>query len=115
MLYTVQKILQSISFRSPIFSHFTEVVNGAASVRAYKQESRFIQENINKVDKSVCCGYLNISSNRWLGTRTESLGNLIILFAGLFAIWSRGTISAGLAGKQQIHKYYLRPKYVRTR
>ena len=91
------KRLDSIN-RSPIFSHFTEVVNGASSVRAYGQVDRFVQENLSKVDRSVSCGYLNFSSNRWLGTRTETLGNLIILFAGLFAIWSRGTLSAGLAG-----------------
>ena len=91
------KRLDSI-YRSPIFSHFTEGVSGAQSVRAYGHQDRFVKENMQRVDRSVGIGYLNIASNRWLGTRIDNLGNIVILFASLFAIWSRDSMSTGLAG-----------------
>lgn len=37
-------------------------------------------------------------ANRWLGIRLEMVGNIIILFAALFAILNRDTISPGIAG-----------------
>ena len=79
-------------------SHFTETVTGATTIRAYRAQHRFIEENKNRIDANVRCAYLNYASNRWLGTRVENCGNLVILFASLFAILSRDTISPGLAG-----------------
>ena len=35
---------------------------------------------------------------RWLGLWLENVGNLIVLFAGLFAVIGRDSISPGLAG-----------------
>ena len=35
---------------------------------------------------------------RWLGLWLENVGNLIVLFAGLFAVIEKDTISPGLAG-----------------
>lgn len=39
-----------------------------------------------------------VCSFRWLALRLEFLGNLIILFAGLFAVISRDSIESGLVG-----------------
>ena len=80
-----------------IYSHFTETVTGAATIRAFRSQDRFIEENKSKIDANVRCAYLNYASNRWLGTRVENFGNLVVVFASLFAILSRDTISAGLA------------------
>lgn len=46
----------------------------------------------------MCCNYYNYCSNRWLGIRIETLGNIIIFFAALFAIISRDTLSPGKVG-----------------
>ena len=35
---------------------------------------------------------------RWLGLWLENVGNLIVLFAGLFAVIEKDSISPGLAG-----------------
>ena len=91
------KRLESIS-KSPIFSHFTESVTGATTIRAYNQNARFIRENQEKVELNVQCNYYNYCSNRWLAVRIETLGNVIIFFAALFAILGRDTLSAGKAG-----------------
>jgi ATP-binding cassette subfamily C (CFTR/MRP) protein 1 len=91
------KRLYSIS-KSPIFSHFTETTNGAPTIRAYKQQKRFIQNSQDKVSVNVTSIYLNLMSNRWLGTILENLGNFIIFFAALFAVVAKDSLSAGQAG-----------------
>lgn len=41
--------------------------------------------------------YLSMASNRWLSTRIENIGNLIIFFTALFAVINRESLSPGLA------------------
>ncbi len=91
------KRLQSIS-KSPIFAHFSESVQGAVSIRAYVNEDRFVAESEGRVATNVRSYYLSLSSNRWLGTRMETLGNCIILFAALFSVLARNKLTAGVAG-----------------
>lgn len=82
------KRLESVS-RSPIYSHFGETVSGVQAIRAYGQQERFINESEHKVDVNQICYYPSIISNRWLAVRLEMIGNLIILFASLFAVLGR--------------------------
>lgn len=35
---------------------------------------------------------------RWLAVRLETIGNLIVLFAGLFAVLGQETLTPGMAG-----------------
>ncbi|CRL00438.1 CLUMA_CG013703, isoform B [Clunio marinus] len=90
------KRLESVS-RSPIYSHFGESITGAQTIRAYTVQPRFIHESENKVDFNQICYYPSIIANRWLAVRLEMVGNLIILFAALFAVMS-DSISPGFAG-----------------
>lgn len=39
-----------------------------------------------------------VMCNRWLAVRLESLGNLIVFFAAIFAVVSRGSVSPGIVG-----------------
>ncbi|KAJ8918530.1 hypothetical protein NQ315_013034, partial [Exocentrus adspersus] len=82
------KRLESVT-RSPIYSHFGETVTGVQAIRAYGQQERFMHESENKVDTNQVCYYPSIISNRWLAIRLEMIGNLIILFASLFAVLGR--------------------------
>ncbi len=50
------------------------------------------------IDDNLVCSYANSVANRWLALRLGLLGNLITIFAALFAISARETLSAGLAG-----------------
>lgn len=58
---------------------------------------RFIDESDTKVDKNQVCKYPSIIANRWLAIRLEMVGNLIILFAALFAVLG-GQTNPGLVG-----------------
>lgn len=42
--------------------------------------------------------YMNVSSNRWLAVRLETLGTCIVTAAGLLAVLGRDKISPGVAG-----------------
>ncbi|XP_063439571.1 multidrug resistance-associated protein 1-like isoform X1 [Mytilus trossulus] len=83
--------------KSPIFNHFSETINGASTLRAYKEQQRFIQESLDRVDKNISFYFTKIASNRWLGWRLEFIGNLIVFSAALFAVVS-DNISGGLVG-----------------
>ncbi|XP_058451158.1 multidrug resistance-associated protein 1 isoform X5 [Malaya genurostris] len=91
------KRLESVS-RSPIYSHFGESIQGAQTIRAYNEQERFIEESESRVDFNQVCYFPSIIANRWLAVRLEMVGNLIILFAALFAVLGRETMSAGLVG-----------------
>ncbi|XP_065206730.1 multidrug resistance-associated protein 1-like isoform X3 [Planococcus citri] len=91
------KRLESVS-RSPIYSHFGETVAGAQSIRAYGRQEKFIKQSEEKVDFNQKSYYPNIVSNRWLSVRLETVGNIIIFFAALFAVLGRDTLSPGLVG-----------------
>ncbi|XP_049823783.1 multidrug resistance-associated protein 1 isoform X8 [Aethina tumida] len=90
------KRLESVS-RSPIYSHFGEMITGAQAIRAFEQEQRFIDESERKVDQNQVCYYPSIISDRWLAVRLEMIGNLIIFFAALFAVLGKDTLP-GLVG-----------------
>lgn len=90
------KRLESVS-RSPIYSHFGETVSGVQAIRAFSQEERFILESERKVDLNQVCHYPSIIANRWISIRLEMMGNLIILFAALFAVMGKD-MAPGIVG-----------------
>ncbi|XP_004434776.1 PREDICTED: canalicular multispecific organic anion transporter 2 [Ceratotherium simum simum] len=91
------KRLESVS-RSPIYSHFSETVTGTSVIRAYGRSQDFQAINDAKVDKNQRSCYVDIASNRWLGIHVEFTGNCIVLFAALFAVIGRSSLSPGLVG-----------------
>ncbi|GFN81567.1 canalicular multispecific organic anion transporter 1 [Plakobranchus ocellatus] len=72
--------------RSPVYSHFSETIAGASSIRAYGVLDRFALESQQRVDVNNAFFYAFSSVSRWIRIRLELLGNLIVLFAALFAV-----------------------------
>ncbi|KAM9210176.1 multidrug resistance-associated protein 1 [Dugong dugon] len=91
------KRLESVS-RSPVYSHFSETLLGVSVIRAFEEQERFIRQSDLKVDENQKAYYPSIVANRWLAVRLECVGNCIVLFAALFAVISRHSLSAGLVG-----------------
>jgi ATP-binding cassette subfamily C (CFTR/MRP) protein 1 len=91
------KRMESIT-RSPIYSHFGETINGAPTIRAYNLVDMFLNESEKRVDFNQNAYYPTFVSNRWLSIRLESIGNLIILFASLFAVLARDKMDPGKVG-----------------
>ncbi|XP_036267183.1 multidrug resistance-associated protein 1 isoform X2 [Pipistrellus kuhlii] len=91
------KRLESVS-RSPVYSHFNETLLGVSVIRAFAEQERFICQSDLKVDENQKAYYPSIVANRWLAVRLECVGNCIVLFATLFAVISRNSLSPGLVG-----------------
>ncbi|KAI1883878.1 hypothetical protein AGOR_G00220620 [Albula goreensis] len=91
------KRMESVS-RSPVYSHFTETLLGTSVIRAFREQDRFIQQNQDRVDRNQKAYYPSIVANRWLAVRLEFVGNCIVMFAALFAVVARDSLSAGLMG-----------------
>ncbi|XP_054162951.1 multidrug resistance-associated protein 1-like [Oppia nitens] len=91
------KRLESLT-RSPIYSHFSETLNGMSSIRAYGYGQQFIGESDHRVDTNQMCFYPNIVANSWLQIWLTTLSNCLILFAALFSILSKGRLTGGQIG-----------------
>ncbi|XP_078079204.1 ATP-binding cassette sub-family C member 2 [Mustelus asterias] len=84
--------------RSPIYSHFGETVTGLPVIRAYGHQTRFLENNEQILNGNQKCVFPWIVANRWLAIRLEFVGNLVVFFAALFAVLSRGNLDSGLVG-----------------
>lgn len=94
------KRLDSVS-RSPIYAHFQETLGGISTIRAYRQQQRFLLENEWRVDSNMKAFFPSISANRWLAIRLEFIGAVVILASAGFAIISvanHSGLSAGMVG-----------------
>lgn len=94
------KRLDSVS-RSPIYAHFQESLGGLSTIRAYRQQKRFVTENEWRMDANLRAYYPSVSANRWLAVRLEFIGSIIIFAAAVFGVinvTTGGGLSAGLVG-----------------
>ncbi|KAJ3010929.1 UNVERIFIED_CONTAM: hypothetical protein HDU68_001911 [Siphonaria sp. JEL0065] len=82
--------------RSPIFSHFSETLNGVTTIRAFNELSRFSAESSRRFNDSNCATYYLAISNLWLSIRIEAIGTLIVFCAGVLIVATG--VAPGLAG-----------------
>lgn len=71
------KRLESVH-RSPIYSHFGETIQGAASIRAFNKVDEFREHSGRILDRFIRCRYSSLVANRWLAVRLEFVGNCIV-------------------------------------
>ncbi|XP_008775219.2 ABC transporter C family member 2-like [Phoenix dactylifera] len=79
------KRLDSIT-RSPVYAQFGEALNGLSTIRAYKAYDRMASINGKSMDNNVRFTLVNMSANRWLAIRLETLGGIMIWFTATFAV-----------------------------
>ena len=84
--------------RSPVYSHFSETLAGAATIRAFAVDHQFINESDLKVETNQKCKFMIMALNQWLGLVLSFLGNTLVFLAALFAVLSRDNLNAGLTG-----------------
>ncbi|KAJ7865666.1 hypothetical protein B0H13DRAFT_2253973 [Mycena leptocephala] len=82
--------------RSPIFTGFSELLEGIVTVRAFGVEKRFLSEMYTKVDLTTRLGYNFWLTNRWLLLNFDYLGASAVFITSLLGISS--FVPAGLAG-----------------
>ena len=76
--------------RSPVYAQFGEALNGLSTIRAYKAYDRMAEINGRSMDNNIRFTLVNMSANRWLGIRLETLGGLMIWLTASFAVMQNG-------------------------
>ncbi|KAM7270988.1 hypothetical protein ACFE04_030202 [Oxalis oulophora] len=83
------KRLDSVT-RSPVYAQFGEALNGLSTIRAYKAYDRMATINGNSMDSNIRFTLVNMSGNRWLAIRLETVGGLMIWLTATFAVMQNG-------------------------
>ncbi|EXJ66028.1 ATPase [Cladophialophora psammophila CBS 110553] len=84
--------------RSPLFQHFGETLSGVVTIRAYGDESRFIEESQLRVNTHNRPFIYLWATNRWLAFRIDIAGALVSFFSAMFVVLNAGRIDPGAAG-----------------
>ncbi|XP_015781936.1 canalicular multispecific organic anion transporter 2 [Tetranychus urticae] len=92
----LQRISSSAS--SPIYSHFSETLNGLNTIQAFGATGRFISKFSQKYDRNVIHSIACSVSSIWLDIRLNFCGHLIKLFAVIFVVLRRESIDSGVVG-----------------
>ncbi|VAH40989.1 unnamed protein product [Triticum turgidum subsp. durum] len=72
--------------KAPVIDHFTETVVGATTIRCFKKENEFFQENLDKINSSLRMYFHNYAANEWLGFRLELIGTLVLSITAFLMI-----------------------------
>lgn len=72
--------------RSPIYQHFSETLEGTTTIKAFRQQKRFMRICEAKIDQESRAYYLYVASNRWLALRLEFVGTSVIAFTAFCAV-----------------------------
>ncbi|KIP09393.1 hypothetical protein PHLGIDRAFT_534837 [Phlebiopsis gigantea 11061_1 CR5-6] len=84
--------------RSALYGSYSETLTGLSTVRAYREQPRFINNAENGLDLENRAYYMTIAIQRWLSVRLDFLGNLLILGIALFAAGFRKTVDPSKIG-----------------
>ncbi|KAI9112741.1 hypothetical protein K1719_016244 [Acacia pycnantha] len=77
--------LDSIT-KAPVIHHFSESISGVMTIRAFRKQRSFCEENVKRVNQNLRMDFHNNGSNEWLGFRLESLGSLVFCISTMFMI-----------------------------
>ncbi|KAJ1514976.1 Multidrug resistance-associated protein 1 [Coelomomyces lativittatus] len=91
------KRLDSIT-RSPVLAQFSESLTGIVTIRAYGEQERFSLQNQRYINANNRAYFLQLCAQRWLAIRIETIGSFLTFFAGLFGVFTQGSIAPSLIG-----------------
>ncbi|PON96560.1 ATP-binding cassette containing protein [Trema orientale] len=77
--------LDSIT-KAPVIHHFSESISGVMTIRSFRKQGSFCDENLRRVNANLRMDFHNNGSNEWLGFRLELLGSFILCLSTLFMI-----------------------------
>ncbi|XP_068595961.1 ATP-binding cassette sub-family C member 8-like [Brachionichthys hirsutus] len=88
------------STQLPLLSHFSETLEGLATIRALRYEPRFRQRLLQFADANNISSLFLTAANRWLEVRMEYVGACVVLLAAVASITHPlyNQLSTGLVG-----------------
>ncbi|KAJ3061801.1 Multidrug resistance-associated protein 1 [Podochytrium sp. JEL0797] len=87
----------SSTARSPLYNNFGESLIGISTIRAYRDQSRFIWRNDTAMDVSNSPNYYLTTAGNWLSIRLQLIGSVLVLGAAVLGI-TTSVLSATLFG-----------------
>ncbi|KAF9104630.1 hypothetical protein BGX29_001523 [Mortierella sp. GBA35] len=84
--------------RSSLYAHFAETLSGLATIRAYREQKRFIGRNAYFIDLENRPYFISYSIQRWLGVRIETIANTLVFCTSLLGVCGRFDIDAATIG-----------------
>ncbi|KAI9179303.1 hypothetical protein H9P43_005966 [Blastocladiella emersonii ATCC 22665] len=90
------KRLDSIT-RSPLFSLFSSSLSGLSTIRAYREETRFLTASRDLIDLNNRPFWMLQCASRWLSIRLESIGACLVLASGVFSVMAAANGSTSVA------------------
>jgi len=72
--------------RSPVFSAFTEALNGVSTVRAYRAEARFNTKHLRRLELNIGANLNQQALSQWMDVRLSLISILLlapVIFMGL--------------------------------
>lgn len=84
---------------SPLYTHFTETLQGLATIRSMRAGARFQRDFQGKLEESTKAQLSQAAAQQWLALRLQLLGAFLVGGAGLLAaITASHTTNPGLVG-----------------
>ena len=72
--------------RSPLYSHISSTIQGLSTIRAYREQRRFLN-NLHFYQNEHTKGWYTIlTTNRWFGMRLDMFGAVFIAFLVFISI-----------------------------
>ncbi|KAH8110166.1 multidrug resistance-associated ABC transporter [Phellopilus nigrolimitatus] len=84
--------------RSALYASYSETLTGLATVRAYREQPRFVDNAERGLDLENRAYYMTVSIQRWLSVRLDLFGNILVLGIALFAAGFRKTVNPSSIG-----------------
>ncbi|KAK2756862.1 ABC multidrug transporter [Colletotrichum kahawae] len=84
--------------KSPLYTHFTETLNGVVTIRAFGWQQEFVKEQLRLLDISQRPYYLLFCIQRWLAIMLDLFVAVIATVLVAFAVKLTNTTSGGAIG-----------------
>ncbi|KAK9073074.1 hypothetical protein SSX86_007396 [Deinandra increscens subsp. villosa] len=85
--------------QAPILHHFAESLTGATTIRAFRQQERFIEKNLCLINNHSRPWFHNVAAIEWLCFRLNQLSNFVFAFSlVLLVTLPDGVIDPSIAG-----------------
>lgn len=82
--------------KSFVANHVAETVAGVVTIRAFGEEDRFFEKNLDLIDVNASAFFHSFSSNEWLILRLEMVSAVVLASAALCMVMlPPGTFAPG--------------------
>ncbi|XVE74843.1 hypothetical protein DITRI_Ditri12bG0050900 [Diplodiscus trichospermus] len=97
---TARELARMVGIRkAPILHHFSESIAGAATIRCFSQEDRFMEKNLSLIDDYSRVAFHNSGTMEWLCVRINFLFNFVFFLVLIILVsLPRSAVDPSLAG-----------------